>query len=96
MQRMPVPRLMARRPSTGFALQRAFVKHLASAFGVTRLARLTGLDRLGVEVVGAVRPRGHVLQVSQGKGRTLEAARWSALGEAIETAEALRKHINRP
>ncbi len=58
------------------------------AFGVTRLARLTGLDRLGVEVVGAVRPRGHVLQVSQGKGRTLAAAQWSALSEAIELAAA--------
>lgn len=61
---------------------------LARQIGVTRLARLTGLDRLGVEVVGAVRPRGHVLQVSQGKGRTLEAARWSALGEALELAAA--------
>lgn len=61
---------------------------LARKFGVTRLARLTGLDRLGIEVVGAVRPRGHVLQVSQGKGRTLEHAQWSALGEAIELAAA--------
>lgn len=61
---------------------------LARQFGVTRLARLTGLDRVGVEVVGAVRPRGHVLQVSQGKGRTLAAAQWSALGEAIELAAA--------
>ncbi len=63
-------------------------KRLASAFGVTRLARLTGLDRLGFEVVGAVRPFGHVLQVSQGKGRTLAAAQWSALGEAIELSAA--------
>jgi ribosomal protein S12 methylthiotransferase accessory factor len=61
---------------------------LASRFGVTRLARITGLDRTGVEVVAAVRPRGHVLQVSQGKGVTLEAAQWSALGEAIELAAA--------
>ncbi len=64
------------------------IERFASEFGVTRLARLTGLDRLGVEVVGAVRPRGHVLQVSQGKGRTLEAAQWSALSEAIELAAA--------
>lgn len=61
---------------------------LAALFGVTRLARLTELDRCGVEVVAAVRPRGHVLQVSQGKGLTLEAARWSALGEAVELAAA--------
>ncbi len=61
---------------------------LGQAFGVTRLARLTGLDRLGIEVVGAVRPLGHVLQVSQGKGHTLEQARWSAVGEAIELSAA--------
>ena len=35
-----------------------------------------------------MRPRGHVLQVSQGKGRTLEVARRSALGEALELAAA--------
>lgn len=64
------------------------IDRLAREFGVTRLARLTGLDRLGIEVVGAVRPRGHVLQVSQGKGRTLEEARWRALSEAIELAAA--------
>lgn len=64
------------------------VDALARRFGVTRLARLTDLDRCGLEVVAAVRPRGHVLQVSQGKGLTLEAARWSALGEAIELAAA--------
>jgi ribosomal protein S12 methylthiotransferase accessory factor len=61
---------------------------LAERFGVTRLARLTGLDRCGVEVVGAVRPRGHVLQVSQGKGLTLAHAQWSALGEALELSAA--------
>ncbi len=61
---------------------------LARHFGVTRLARVTGLDRTGVEVVAAVRPFGHVLQVSQGKGRSLEQARWSALGEAAELAAA--------
>lgn len=64
------------------------VDSLAKAIGVTRLARLTGLDRCGIEVVGAVRPRGHVLQVSQGKGLDLESARASALGEALELAAA--------
>jgi ribosomal protein S12 methylthiotransferase accessory factor len=68
---------------------------LARRFGVTRLARVTGLDRCGVEVVAAVRPRGHVLQVSQGKGRTLEQARWSALGEAVELAAAEDPHAAR-
>ncbi|MFT3709588.1 MAG: YcaO-like family protein [Archangium sp.] len=71
------------------------MQRLASRFGVTRLARITGLDRTGVEVVAAVRPRGHVLQVSQGKGTTLEAARWSALGEAIELAAAETPDLTR-
>jgi ribosomal protein S12 methylthiotransferase accessory factor len=61
---------------------------LGARFGVTRVARVTGLDRCGVEVCAAVRPRGHVLQVSQGKGLTLAQARWSAVGEAIELAAA--------
>lgn len=60
------------------------------ALGVTRLARVTGLDRTGVEVCCAVRPLGHVLQVCQGKGLTWEAAQASALGEAAELAAAER------
>lgn len=57
---------------------------LAEAMGVTRVARVTGLDRTGVEVACAVRPGGHVLQVCNGKGLTSEAA---ALGALLETAE---------
>lgn len=52
--------------------------------GVTRVARVTGLDRTGVEVACAVRPGGHVLQVCNGKGLTYEEA---ALGALFETAE---------
>ncbi len=55
-----------------------------SALGVTRVARVTGLDRTGVEVACAVRPEGHVLQVTNGKGETFAEARASALGEAAE------------
>lgn len=52
--------------------------------GITRVARLTGLDRTGVEVASAIRPTGHVLQVSNGKGeRFAEAAR----GAVLEAAE---------
>lgn len=56
----------------------------ARALGVTRVARLTGLDRSGVEVACAVRPLGHVLQVCNGKGATFEQAALSALSEAAE------------
>ncbi len=55
---------------------------------MTRVARLTELDRVGIEVATAVRPGGHVLQVTQGKGRTFDDAVKSALGEAAELAAA--------
>jgi ribosomal protein S12 methylthiotransferase accessory factor len=51
---------------------------------VTRIARVTGLDRTGVEVACAVRPDGHVLQVSNGKGDTFAEAARGALSEAAE------------
>lgn len=60
----------------------------ARALGVTRVARLTGLDVAGVEVACAVRPLGHVLQTCNGKGSTFEQAAKSALSEAAELAAA--------
>jgi ribosomal protein S12 methylthiotransferase accessory factor len=57
---------------------------------VTRVARLTGLDRTGVEVASAVRPRAHVLQVTNGKGETPAEAAAGALLEAAELAGAER------
>ena len=57
---------------------------LAVAIGVTRIARLTGLDRTGIEVASAMRPGGHVLQVSNGKGRDWQSAARGALHEAAE------------
>jgi ribosomal protein S12 methylthiotransferase accessory factor len=56
----------------------------ARAIGVTRVARVTGLDRCGVEVACAIRPAGQVLQVSNGKGTTFQDAKISALSEALE------------
>jgi len=57
---------------------------------VTRVARVTGLDRAGVEVACAVRPGGHVLQVSNGKGESWDEARAVALSEAAELWAAER------
>lgn len=54
------------------------------AHGVTRLADVTGLDRLGLPVWQAVRPAGRSLSVHQGKGPTDRAARIGALCEALE------------
>lgn len=71
-------------------IRERFRRDLQEALGVTRLARLTGLDRAGVEVVAAVRPGGHVLQVTNGKGETFEAAAAGALAEAAELWSAER------
>jgi ribosomal protein S12 methylthiotransferase accessory factor len=67
----------------------------AQDIGVTRVARVTGLDRLGIEVAAAVRPQGHVLQVSQGKGATVQAAVASALAEAAELQAAEHPDFHR-
>ena len=73
-------------PSTevAFAASGAAARELARALGVTRVARVTGLDRTGVEVACAIRPGGHILQICNGKGLTFERA---ALGALLETAE---------
>ena len=67
----------------------------ARTIGVTRVARVTGLDRCGVEVACAIRPDGDILQVSNGKGRTFAEARRAALSEALELACAERPDPSR-
>lgn len=61
-----------------------------SRMGITRLANVTGLDRVGIPVVMAMRPNSRSVAVSQGKGIDLEAAKASALMEAVETWHAER------
>lgn len=65
------------------------------AAGITRLADQTGLDSIGIPVFAAIRPMGRSLSSQQGKGPTREAARVSALMEALETytAEQPRRGI---
>jgi YcaO-like protein with predicted kinase domain len=57
-------------------------------FGITRLARLTGLDVVGIPVWSAIRPNSRTLAASQGKGLDDSAAQASAIMEAIEVAVA--------
>ncbi len=57
-------------------------------FGITRLADVTGLDRIGIPVWMAVRPNSKTLAVSQGKGLSEAAAQASAVMEAAEIATA--------
>ncbi|MFF3127960.1 YcaO-like family protein [Streptomyces sp. NPDC057908] len=53
-------------------------------YGITRLARLTDLDVIGLPTWTAIRPASLTLSASQGKGLTDELARLSAVMEAIE------------
>lgn len=62
----------------------------ANAAAVTRLADLTGLDRIGFSVWQAVRPAGRAQSVHQGKGCTDLDAKIGALGEALESHWAER------
>lgn len=63
-------------------------------FGITRVANITGLDRIGIPVVMVIRPNSRSLAVSQGKGVTINAARASGLMEAIELYHA--ENIEKP
>lgn len=63
-------------------------RRAAERSGVTRLADVTGLDRLGVPVFQAIRPWSRALSVHQGKGLVPEAAQIGALMEAIESEHA--------
>lgn len=60
------------------------VLKFAPAMGITRLANITGLDRIGIPVSMACRPNSRSVAVSMGKGLTLESAMVSALMEAVE------------
>jgi len=62
--------------------------------GITRVANVTGLDRIGIPVVMVCRPNARSLAVSQGKGIDLESATASGLMEAAELYHA--EHIERP
>ncbi|MFI5907236.1 YcaO-like family protein [Dactylosporangium sp. NPDC051541] len=64
------------------------------ALGITRVANMTGLDRVGIPVYNAIRPNSRSLSVSQGKGATHDAAKVSALMESIEYWHA--EHIDLP
>jgi len=64
------------------------------AFGVTRLADITGLDRLGIPVYTAVVPKSDdTISVYNGKGTRPVDAKTGALMEAIERQTALRASL---
>ncbi len=55
-------------------------------FGISRVADITGLDKIGYPVAQAVRPTARSNAVTQGKGRSLEAAAIGAVLECLEMA----------
>ena len=66
----------------------AAVEPCLPAFGITRVARVTGLDRIGIPVWNAVVPNARTIVVNQGKGLDDDQARLSAAMEAMERAVA--------
>jgi YcaO-like protein with predicted kinase domain len=66
------------------------VAPLQARMGITRVANVTGLDRIGIPVVMVCRPNSRSIAVSQGKGLDLDAARASGLMESVESHHAER------
>lgn len=66
----------------------ARIQKFLPVFGITRVANIAGLDRIGIPVVTAIRPNSKSLATSQGKGVTIEAAKVSAIMESIESFHA--------
>jgi ribosomal protein S12 methylthiotransferase accessory factor len=62
----------------------ARLRPMLPRFGITRVGMLTGLDTVGIPVAAAYRPNSRSIAVHQGKGRTLAAAKVSAVMEAVE------------
>jgi YcaO-like protein with predicted kinase domain len=70
------------------------VTPLLRAFGITRIANVTGLDRIGIPVVVVCRPNARSSAVFHGKGIDISAAKASGVMEAIETWHA--EHVDLP
>jgi YcaO-like protein with predicted kinase domain len=71
------------------------VQPLLKSMGITRVANVTGLDRVGIPVFTSFRPQSRSISVSQGKGSETLAAKVSAIMESVETfhAEAIAKPL---
>jgi ribosomal protein S12 methylthiotransferase accessory factor YcaO len=76
------------------SVTQARASHFARNLGLTRLADITGLDRLGIPVYSAVVPKsGDTISVYNGKGVTPLDARTGALMETIERQVAVRADL---
>lgn len=72
--------------SAGETFQR--VSPILSRLGITRVAKQTSLDRIGVPVWCAYTPNAKAIVIAQGKGIDDDSARTSAVMEAVERAVA--------
>jgi ribosomal protein S12 methylthiotransferase accessory factor len=72
------------------------IEPLMKKAGITRLADITDLDRIGIPVFSAIRPSAEsgAISVYNGKGRTKEEAKVSALMEGIERYSAEVRGFN--
>jgi ribosomal protein S12 methylthiotransferase accessory factor len=68
----------------------AWLPPLDEAFGITRVAEITGLDRIGVPVVSVYRPLSRSLSIAQGKGLSNGQAHVSGIMECVEVWHAER------
>lgn len=66
------------------------IQPLLKPMGISRVANVTGLDRVGIPVYNAFRPQSRSISVSQGKGSEPLAAKVSAIMESVETYHAER------
>src|SRR5690242_848779 len=62
----------------------ARVSPMLPHIGITRVAEVTWLDRIGIPVFQAIRPNSRNISVSQGKGVTRALAKVSGIMEAVE------------
>jgi len=87
---VPTPKIDAGERGVLLAETYARVKGIARAVPISRVADLTPLDDLGLPAYSAVTPLAKDLKIHNGKGATREAARVSAMMEAVERVSGER------
>ena len=90
----PTPKVDAGERGVFVAETHARVSRIARLVPISRVADLTPLDDLGLPAYSAVTPLAKDLKVHNGKGPTREAARVSAMMEAVERVSGER--VNAP
>ena len=89
----PSPGAMPRTSSASASIDR--VRPYLRDYGITRVANVTHLDRVGIPIHTALKPMGRTLSNGSGKGLTPEASKISAMMEAIEQTHWEDDHFDR-